>query len=466
VRNSRVICFLRRAALPIALVAAAGCAKIRPLTAPLPQAGNADFSVYVAMGTSYSAGFQSGGLAQRHQVLSFPYLFARQAGAPVFTYPAVNLGGWPPLVRLKSLGPPLVIDSVGVQRGAFVNVAQPTPYHNIAVPGALLADVLNILLNYDPTLPRDATFFNNILRQGQQTIPLSMLDEVISLRPTFLSFEFGTTEMLAAAVHGSGTTFPAASFGGLLNVTLNALDGGTPGAKKVIFNVPDVTAFPFFNTLPIVELTAAGGPAIGGGGPKFLLAPSGNLVPGDRVGLNALKLLAGIPNVTSAPDSGAWGYALGDTSYLSGYPVPGNGRSLPDSAVLSIAEVAAVQQSVQDYNTAIATQASARGYALVDLNGFMNSLVVRGYVFAGNTYSTKFVTGGLFSLDGVHITDFAHGLLCNEMIRVVNEKFGSRIQPADLARTMTASSSTLSRGGSPPGWFGSSWPGGWAGRAP
>src|SRR5262249_2647014 len=160
-------------------------------------------------------------------------------------------------LKLKRLAP-IVIDSVGVVRGAFVNFNQPTPYQNLAVPGAVVADVLNILLNYDPTLGRDVTFFNNILREGQQTIPRSLLTLVATQNPTFISFEFGSSETLSAALHGRGTPLPPATFSALLTGTLNAVDAATPNAKKAIFNVPDVTTFPYFNTLPIVELKASG----------------------------------------------------------------------------------------------------------------------------------------------------------------------------------------------------------------
>src|SRR5262249_35930747 len=97
VPNPTVSRIARRAGLTLAFVAAAvGCAKLRPLTAPSPQPGQANFSRYVAMGTAISAGFQSGGLAQRHQVLAFPYLFAKQAGATTLTYPSAKLARSPP----------------------------------------------------------------------------------------------------------------------------------------------------------------------------------------------------------------------------------------------------------------------------------------------------------------------------------------------------------------------------------
>ncbi len=432
---------LRRTALPIALVLIAGCAKIRPITAPNPSSGTANFTTIVALGTSLSAGFQSGGLVQRHQAFAFPFLFAQQAGSRSFSYPTVNLDGWPPLLKIESLGPPLVVDTLTSQRGAWINPA--LPYNDMGVPGALLDDVLDLGLNYNPFLPRDVSFFNNILGQGQATIPLSMLQLATSMKPTFISFEFGSNELLGSALHGSsalGLLSDTGVWPGILHRTLDSLDIYIPQAKKVIFNVPDVTSLPYFHTLPIVELDRAGNPVVGLGGPKLLIG----VAPGDLVGLNGSKLMAGIP-----PDSGAYGYALGDTSYLSGFAIPGNGKPLPDSAVLSTSEQGDLQAAVAAYNSAITLEAQARGYLMFDLHGLYGQITAAGFHFAGNTYTTKYVSGGLFSLDGVHPTDLGHGIICNRLIDLVNTRYGAHVPPLDLSQCMTPSSSSLaqSRGG-------------------
>lgn len=423
----------RRAAAPLALFVSifavlAGCAKIRPITAPSPERGAADYGIDVAMGTDFSAGFQSGGLAQRHQVNSFVNLFARQAGVPRFTFPAVNLGGWPPLLRVRSFQP-LVLDSAGI-RGAFTNPLQfPTAlldsaYSDMGIPGALLADVNDINLNYNVNLGRDVSFFYNIARQQGRAIPLSILQLVRNERPTFVTFEYGTNELLGPAAHGSGTpAVPPGVWAGLLHITLDSLEVNCPNAKKLLVNVMDVTKTPFFNTLPPVELDGAGRPK-----PTFLLGVS----PGDRVTLLAIdSLRAGV------------GYALGDTSYISGLAVPGTGRPLPGAFVLDPTEVASIQAATAQYNAAIASEAAARGYALLDVHAMLDRFAASGVKFAGATYTTAYLTGGLFSVDGVHPTDLFHGLVCNEMIATVNTKFGSRIPTLDLSRVMTPTASSL-----------------------
>jgi hypothetical protein len=255
-----------------------------------------------------------------------------------------------------------------------------------------------------------------------------------------VSFEFGSGEILGAALHGRGTPlFPPNIWADSLHTVLNALDAALPSAKKAIVTVPDVTSIPFFTTLPPVELTRAGTPVVVGGIPKFLIGPGSGpggttLGPGDLLTLNAGKFMAG-----------GFGYAVGDTSYLAGFPVPGNGIPLPDSVVLNAGETATIQAAVQAYNTTIHTEATARDYAVVDLNRLLRDFSTNGFRYSGTTYTTAFVKGGLFSVDGIHPTDLAHAIICDELIDAVNTKWGARIPPLDLAKSMTASSSELRR---------------------
>ena len=111
--------------------------------------------------------------------------------------------------------------------------------------------------------------------------------------------------------------------------------------------------------------------------------------------------------------------------------------------VLDAGERNALQIAVRDYNAAIQSEAAARGYALLDLFGIVNGFVASGFHFAGVTYSTKYLTGGLYGVDGIHPTDLFHGLICNTMIDLVRARYGSNIPTLDLSRTLTSTSSSL-----------------------
>ncbi len=93
------------------------------------------------------------------------------------------------------------------------------------------------------------------------------------------------------------------------------------------------------------------------------------------------------------------------------------------------------------YNVAVRREATARGAALVDLDGLLETARTTGLRFQGTAYTSEFIRGGLFSLDGVHPTDLAQGFLCNALIEAVNAQFGARIPPVDLSSVATLSSS-------------------------
>ena len=419
-------------ALGAVSLALAGCSKIGSLTAPAVKGGTANFSTYAAMGTSVSAGFESGGLVDRHQTHGFSYLFAKQVGSP-FTIPSVNGDGIPPLLRVVSLSP-LVISNVGRVLGSPTNIAQLSAYNDMGIPGAFLIDATDSS-SYDTPggglgIHPDITMFNIIQRNRG-----NIIDQVASLNPTFVSFEYGGNDALGPASLG-GTIPPAdpLQFSLLLHQTLDALQAKCPNAKVAIFTVPGVVSLPFFTTFPPVVIGADGNPVLVGGAPIPLIGTEGGSA--GPLGLSDLVLL-------SAGDSLAagTGFPVGTFSYLTG--APGNGRPLPNSVVLSNVETIATSAAIDAYNTSIATEASARGFALVDLHGLLEQGATTGFAYQGSIYTSEFVTGGLFSLDGVHPTDLSYGIICNAMIDAVDRTFGSSIPHVNLAASATATSSRV-----------------------
>jgi hypothetical protein len=404
----------------------AGCGKIKALNAPAVKSGNADFHRYVAIGTSISAGYESGGLVVHHQQKSFVVGFAQQAGAgagdptATFEIPSVSPDGIPPLLQLVSLSPP-IITNVGRTPGAPTNLTLPRPYNNLAVPGAVLPDV---------TSP--ARYATGAFPLVVRNLPGTILDQVALLQPTFVTFEMGANEVLGPATSGSGTPIlNVPTFGGLLHNTLDSLELVAPNVKGAIFTVPDITSIPFFTTFSPIALS-------GLGAPSPLIGPSGPLTPGDYVLLTAGDSLAI-----------GTGFAVGTPSYLTG--APGNGRPLPAGTVLDAASATTIRAAVDGYNAAIGTEASTRGWALVDLHGLLQQAATTGFQYQGTTYTNAFVTGGLFSLDGVHPTDLAHGIILNALIDAVNRTYQSGIPPANLSNYATATSSriTLAKGARP-----------------
>jgi hypothetical protein len=122
---------------------------------------------------------------------------------------------------------------------------------------------------------------------------------------------------------------------------------------------------------------------------------------------------------------------------------PGTGVPLDDSEVLSANEANVITSTIDGYNSAIRTEAGLAGAAVVDQHALLQTAATVGVSYQGTLYNADFVTGGLFSLDGVHPTDLAHGFLANTMIDAVNATYGSHIPPVNLSEAATATASRL-----------------------
>ena len=420
------------------------CSKIEAINGPALSGGSADFTTYVSLGTSISSGWQSGGLVNRHQYVSFPTLFARQTGKTVtldgtgggaantngFSFPAVDGDGLPALLALQSLSP-LFISNAGRVTGAPANAAWPTAYNNMAVPYSIMLDAVDST-NYYATVGPPAgigrpsyqwPFFENTARHRG-----TILAQALSLAPTFMSIELGANEVLGYGTSGGvSPLFPPATYAALLSSVVNAIHGTLPNTKIALFNVPVVTGAPFFTTFSPLTLSIVDGTPIG-----LLATENGTPVtlgPSDYVLLTALdSLVAG----TGFPTNGG--------NYLNP-AAGGNGRRLRDDQVLTQVEVDSLTAAAGAMNTAVDSVALRPFVAKVDFDGLLALAAQTGLQVGTTTYTTAFVTGGLFSLDGVHPTDVAHAALANLMIDAVNARFGSTVPRLNVSQWATPTSS-------------------------
>ena len=107
-----------------------------------------------------------------------------------------------------------------------------------------------------------------------------------------------------------------------------------------------------------------------------------------------------------------------------------NGVSYPleNQYVLTKTEAASVKTAIDAYNSQISALATAYGLAFVNANAKMVELnSASGIQFDGVKYSAKFVTGGTFSLDGVHLTGRGYAVVANEFLKAINYKYKSNL---------------------------------------
>ncbi|HET8645929.1 MAG TPA: SGNH/GDSL hydrolase family protein, partial [Vicinamibacteria bacterium] len=151
-----------------------------------------------------------------------------------------------------------------------------------------------------------------------------------------------------------------------------------------------------------------------------LLGPAGPLAPGSRVTLPATALLVqgiGIPA------------ALGGRAVISGGACV---NCLPDEVVLDPGELALIRSRVEANNAAIEEICRNSGVPVVDIHGLLNDFASVGRIVGGITFTSAFLTGGIFSYDGIHPTDLGYALAANEWIRVLNQH-GGDLELVDLS---------------------------------
>ena len=95
-------------------------------------------------------------------------------------------------------------------------------------------------------------------------------------------------------------------------------------------------------------------------------------------------------------------------------------------------EVEEVLAATTAYNATIKALAESKGLAFVDANAKMVELNSKsGISWNGVKYTAAFVTGGTFSLDGVHLTGRGYALIANEFIKAINARYKSTLPQVD-----------------------------------
>ncbi len=392
------------------------------LLAAVP-AGAVDFSRYVALGDSLTAGFASNGLTEYYQTRAYPALLARQAGVyGSFELPLVSAPGIPNLLELVQVAPSPVIRPIPGAPGSPLNPTLDRPYNDLGVPGADLYDMLfttgniyNLLAGHQDNVMHDL-----ILRDGEHTA----LEQAIGLQPTFITMWIGNNDILGAALAGTpveGVTMtPVATFEQLYHTALGALVTNT-SADIVVMTIPDVTAIPFVNSIePYLNVPGVGQvPLIGSHGP----------LPADaKVTLNASALLAqgiGIPTAL-----GGTGQPLPeDLQIVGGQVIPG--------VVLRAEEIAVISDRIAAFNQIIKDEAATFGAKVLDINQIFGDIAAGNlWVVGGIDLSADFLIGGLFSYDGIHPQTIGQALIAVNLIDLINNQMGGNLPQVNMGDIM------------------------------
>lgn len=443
--------------------------------------GTATVSKYVALGDSYAAGFSDNGLFIEAQKGSYANIISQQfalTGGGEFKMPlmADNVGGL------------LLGGNVISGTRLFFNGSAPVPaagrpstevttkltgsFNNMGVPGAKSFHL--VAPGYGNVAGVATGQANPYFARFSSSASTTILADAVAQDPTFFSLWIGGNDVLSYATSGgiginqTGNMNPA-TYGSnditdpsvFANVYSNIVNAMTAkGAKGVVANLPYVTALPYFTTVPYnpVALSAAAaaqlnaGYAAYNGGLQAMV--NANLLTAAeatrrtinfKAGANAVVIVDsyltnrtsfGIPSYRHAtaedlvvlPASSFIGTLVGgNAAAVNGVSVP-----LADSWVLSKEEIAEVKVATDAYNATIKSVADAKGLAFVELKGVTDQLAKGGIVYNGYTTTSTFVTGGMFSLDGVHPSPRGYAIIANLFTDAINAKFGSNFKNVNV----------------------------------
>lgn len=435
-----------------------------------------DFSKYISVGASFTAGFTDGTVFKAGQQNSFPSILAKQFGvSESFTQPLANdnfgglaVGGTrisSPRFVFGGAGPvPLesVIGPVTVSTDIALN--NPTgPFSNLGVPGAksfhLIAPGYGNIANF----PAAANPY--AIRMTGSSPNKSILELAVEQSPTFFTLsEIGGNDVLGYATSGgdgSNGITDTATFDFALTALVNGLTAN--GAKGAIGNLPDITSLSYFTTVAYnpVPLDAGTAAQLNAGYAAYnagIQQAFGLLVQLQAIsqadasaeiakrtisfseGQNPVVIFdeyltnlaainpafAAIPQLrqTTAEDL----VLLTAASLLR----TGGGTATPlsDTYVLTPQEQGAIATATTAYNASISAIASEKGLALVDLNSVLTMASTTGIEFDGFNLNTALVTGGLISLDGVHPTARGYALMANSFLEAIDKTYGSNFSTA------------------------------------
>ncbi len=240
---------------------------IPQIITPSPaSAGDADFTKYVAIGNSLTAGFMDGSVYNRGQENSYPRLLATQfsqAGGGAFNQPDINAeNGFFSMssdgstilgrLRLNTQGIPSPIvpgDAIKPYSG------DKNALNNFGVPGVSVVTALAPQLG-NPTAGNP--YYSRFASVPNTSTLIGDAAAAMSNGGTFFTFWLGANDILGYATIGADDILAASELSSPTNANvfrasyttaLNAILNASPEAKGLVANIPSIVSAPFFSTI-------------------------------------------------------------------------------------------------------------------------------------------------------------------------------------------------------------------------
>ena len=402
---------LSRVATLAALAGLAACDNKAILLGPPAPAGGDIFTSYVAIGNSITAGYQSGGINDSTQRQSFARLLSIQMGTQYHYASLQGRGCTPPIANTQTgalVGTGSTSTTCDLRAGASVTDV----LNNVAVPGARVLDPIST-----STVASNA--LTTFILGGK-----SQVSKALDAKPTFATIWIGNNDVLGAGITGLLVANPAfgspgivstqAQFQASYDAMIKQLTDSAPGIKGVLIGVVQVSGAAAMSAAAVI----AASPAIQAG----INAATGKTVTIQPNCTGSTALIA-VAQILGQIRSGAHPAIIACDKATPGLPFP-----VGDLFVLDPAEQVTLSGAITAYNIYIATKAASIGFAYYDPNPLLASLRASGAVPPfPNLASATATFGNYFSLDGIHPAAAGHVVVANELIGVINAKYGTKL---------------------------------------
>ena len=489
------------------------------------SSGQADFSNYVALGNSLTAGYADNALYITGQQNSYPNILAQQFAkveeTQDFDQPlmADNAGGLllngtqiksNRLVLSVGANGPLPRTYTGSEPTTDIKEVLEGPFSNLGVPGARSYHLLAPGYGDIAGVTADPATANPYFVRFASSTGTTIVADAVAQDPTFFTLWIGNNDVLGYATAGgvdeSEITNPQMFTGAYTQIVNTLMESGVSGG--VLVNIPDITDVPFFTYVPTSPLNPSNpeyGPQIPTlnqtfaqlntallalreiteetlGESEFSIEFSQNdaspviirdeslrdisyhiidvlvqngmdrataTIYGMQFGQVRQATPADLIPLTSSSVIGTLNQERFDALVEMGVPqeqaamLALNGITYPleDQYVLTPSEQENIAAATESYNATIKTIAEQNELAFVDASALLAEVASGGIRFDGGTVTSDFVSGGAFSLDGIHLTPRGYALVANQIIEEINETYNATVPKVNIGTYATVTPS-------------------------
>jgi len=354
------------------------------------------------------------------------------------------------------------------------------PFNNMGVPGATSYQL--VAPGYGSLQGVASGSANPYYARFATSATATVLQDAEAQNPSFFSLWIGNNDILGFATSGgvgidqNGNLDPSTYGGSDItdpNLFANVYDQilqtlTAQGAKGVIANLPDVTTIPFFTTTPYnpIPLDAATASNVNSAYAAYndglAQAQTMGLITSEEMARRTINFSESTTNAVVIIDEDLTDLTAANANLINmrqataddlliltaqaiigtladpNDPASINGIAIPlaDMWVLTPEEQEMITVAASSFNQTIAALAAQYDVAFFDANAYLNLINSTGVTLSdGSTVTSAYISGGGFSLDGVHPSPRGYALIANQMLEAIEAKYDAslpKLEPLDF----------------------------------